>query len=639
MSTPGPLPPASHAPLSGASDGGGPIAPPSDPHAQRVRERLLRQLFALGRTTQWGAVATALLAEVLFFSMTQRPAVIVWALLIHGAQATRWFFLQQNERVYPRARFELGQPAGAWRYLLPLTGAALAWAAAPWLLLPLSQASATHSALLTVIVFGMLAGSIPAVAPWPAAMAIWLGGVTLGLASRFAWQGDAAGWAMCISVLLFGLVMARFALDHHRLLRNGLSAQIEKEALNERLMAQSAQLMAQSDQLMAQSQALQRLNQERSRFFASASHDLRQPVHALALFSRALERDLAGHTLAPVAARVVQATDAVSGLLNAMLDISKIDARTVVPQPTEIAVDPLFLRVSQLFESRAQEAGLGLRFHTAPEWLQTDSELLLRVITNFVDNALKYTRRGGLLVSARPRGGRLRIAVWDTGLGIAREHMPHVFDEFYQVDNPQRDVARGLGIGLAIVKRLAALLGGEVGVRSREGRGSVFWIEVPRCWAGTGALPAPPDGAPAAADEALPALLPLTPPRVLLLDDELPVGEAVRMWLAPHCARIEVTRRLAEARAQVQAAPEGFDAFIVDFRLADPQDGIEATAQLRQLAGRPVPTILVTGDTDPVRVRAAYASGLVVMFKPVQPETLLQTLRQIIAGTGGPPPR
>lgn len=634
MSTPGPLPLASHAPLNGARDGGGPIiAPPSEAHAQLVRERLLRQLFALGRTTQWGAVATALLAEGLFYAMTPRPAVIAWALLMHGAQATRWFFLWQNERRYPRARFELGQPAGAWRYVLPLTGAALAWAAAPWLLLPLENASTTHSALLTVIIFGMLAGSIPAVAPWPTAMAIWLSLVTLGLASRFAWQGDATGWILCVSVLLFGGVMARFALDHHRLLRNGLSAQIEKEALSERLMAQSDQLMAQSDLLMAQSQDLQRLNQERSRFFASASHDLRQPVHALALFSRALERDLAGHALAPVASRVVQATDAVSGLLNAMLDISKIDAGTVVPQPTEIAVDPLFLRVSQLFESRAQEAGLGLRFHTAPEWLHTDSELMLRVIANFVDNALKYTQRGGILVSARPRGERLRIAVWDTGPGIAPAHMRHVFDEFYQVDNPQRDVARGLGIGLAIVKRLAELLGGEVGVRSRVGRGSVFWIEVPRPWSGSAALP-PPAGHPAPAAAPPPPQRPMAPPRVLLLDDELPVGEALRMWLAPHCARIEVTRRLAEARAQVRADPEGFDAFIVDFRLADPQDGIAATAELRQLAGRAVPTILVTGDTDPARVRAAYASGLVVMFKPVQPETLLHTLHHIIAGAG-----
>ncbi len=251
------------------------------------------------------------------------------------------------------------------------------------------------------------------------------------------------------------------------------------------------------------------------------------------------------------------------------------------------------------------------------------------MLTNFVDNALKYTRRGGILVSARPRGDRLRLAVWDTGLGIAPEHLPHVFDEFYQVDNPQRDVARGLGIGLAIVKRLVDLLGGEVGVRSRQDHGSVFWVDLPR------RPPAP--AAPALAPTATPAP-PRSTPRnyrwcrhayCCSTTSNLWV-KAVRMWLAPYCERIEITTRLSDACAQVRATPEDFDAFIVDFRLADPQDGIQATAELRQLAGRRVPTILVTGDTDPERVRAAYASDLVVMFKPVQPEVLLRTLHQII---------
>ncbi len=167
-------------------------------------------------------------------------------------------------------------------------------------------------------------------------------------------------------------------------------------------------------------------------------------------------------------------------------------------------------------------------------------------------------------------------------------------------------------------------------MRSQQDRGSVFWVDLPRR---PPAAPAPLALAPAATPDtasADTAETPLVPPRVLLLDDEQPVGEAVRMWLAPYCERIEITSRLADACAQVRATPEGFDAFIVDFRLADPQDGIQATAELRQLAGRRVPTILVTGDTDPERVRAAYASGLVVMFKPVQPEVLLRTLHQII---------
>ncbi len=588
---------------------------PGDSHAQLVRERLLRRMFVMGPPTVLTALAAAIAMAGVFFWMTRGLGALIWGFVICALLGLRLVFMRWNARLYPEPEFTLRQPDGAWRFMCPLGAYMSMWTLAPWALMPPGTESPMRILILLLGMFAVLMGSVPVIATWRAMVPVVTIPLTLGVVTRFAWMGGTDGWFTCVVGLLFGGSMARYALSQHQLIRRSLSDQIDKELL--------------SEQLLRQSFELQRLNRERSRFFASASHDLRQPVHALALFSRSLERDLADHPLAPVAGRVVQATDAVSGLLNAMLDISKIDAGTVVPQPMEIAVDPLFLRLSQLFEPRAQQAGLSLRFHTGPEWLKTDADLLLRVLTNFVDNALKYTRRGGILVSARPRGDRLRLAVWDTGLGIAPEHLPHVFDEFYQVDNPQRDVARGLGIGLAIVKRLVDLLGGEVGVRSRQDHGSVFWVDLPR------RPPAP--AAPALAPTATPAPaaidtteLPLVPPRVLLLDDEQPVGEAVRMWLAPYCERIEITTRLSDACAQVRATPEDFDAFIVDFRLADPQDGIQATAELRQLAGRRVPTILVTGDTDPERVRAAYASDLVVMFKPVQPEVLLRTLHQII---------
>ncbi|MET3478618.1 ATP-binding response regulator [Variovorax atrisoli] len=606
--------------ISSVADGtiAGTDAPPgiADSHAQLVRERLLRRMFVMGPPTVLTALAAAIAMAAVFFWMTRGIGALTWGIATCALLGLRLLFMRWNARLYPEPEFTLRQPDGAWRFMLPLGTYMAMWTLAPWALMPPGTESPSRILILLLGMFAVLMGSVPVIATWRAMVPVVTVPLTLGVVTRFAWMGGTDGWFACVVGLLFGGSMARYALSQHQLIRRSLSDQIDKELL--------------SEQLMRQSFELQRLNRERSRFFASASHDLRQPVHALALFSRSLERDLAEHPLAPVAGRVVQATDAVSGLLNAMLDISKIDAGTVVPRPTEIAVDPLFLRLAQLFEPRAQQAGLSLRFHTAPEWLQTDPDLLLRVLTNFVDNALKYTRSGGILVSARPRGDRLRLAVWDTGLGIAPEHLPHVFDEFYQVDNPQRDVARGLGIGLAIVKRLVDLLSGEIGVRSQQDRGSVFWVDLPRR---PPAAPAPLALAPAATPDtasADTAETPLVPPRVLLLDDEQPVGEAVRMWLAPYCERIEITSRLADACAQVRATPEGFDAFIVDFRLADPQDGIQATAELRQLAGRRVPTILVTGDTDPERVRAAYASGLVVMFKPVQPEVLLRTLHQII---------
>lgn len=594
--------------------------PTAEPPAPQVsddalRGRLLRQLFVLGSSTQLSAFLAAVFTEAVFYGLTRSPRVFVWAVLIHSAQLLRWHFMRENTRLYPDERFAQGQPAGAWRYLMPLAAAAAAWALAPWLLLPLSGSGPGLLAVMAVIVCGMLAGSIPAVAPWPRAVGVWLVPVGLGLASRLAWEGGAVGWALCVSLLLFTSAMARFGLTQHALLRAGLHGQLEKEAL--------------SEQLLVQSRDLQRLHRERSRFFASASHDLRQPIHALALFSRSLQRDLREHPSLAVADRVVEATDAVSGLLNAMLDISKIEAGAVQAVFVPVAIDEVFLRLAQIHGERAEAAGLSLRFHTGAEVIATDPDLVFRVLSNFVDNAIKYCERGGVLVSARRRGDWLRLAVWDTGRGIRAEHMPLLFDEFYQVDNAHRDIANGLGIGLAIVKRLAALLHARVGLRSVPGRGSVFWIDLPRH-----AVSRPASAPPRAAEPAgaRPRRSDLRP-RVLVLDDERAVGDAMRIWLAPYCEHIDVAQTLEAAQARLAAA-ERVDVLIVDFRLAGPQNGIEVARLLREQAGWKVPAILVTGDTDPARVRAAYESGLVVMFKPVQPEHLLEAVRAAARGHG-----
>ncbi|WP_399677881.1 hybrid sensor histidine kinase/response regulator [Xenophilus sp.] len=585
-----------------------PVAVPEE----AVRGRLLRQLFVMGRRTQFAAFVAAVFTWVMFWALTRSPMVFAWAAAVHAAQALRWWHMRRNEQLYPADRFPNEQPRGAWRYVFPLATAAVAWGLAPWLMLPAGGPGAQPGAqaLMAVMIFGMLAASLPGVAPWRSAVGAWLYPVGLGLASRFAWDGGVLGWALAAAAVMFTVVTARFGFTQHALLRQGLHAQLEKEAL--------------SEQLMRQSLDLERLHRERSRFFASASHDLRQPIHALALFSRSLQRDLQGHPSLPVADRVVEATDAVSGLLNAMLDISKIEAGAVQPVFAPVAIEQVFRRLAQIHGERAEAAGLALRFHPLPEVVATDADLVFRVLSNLVDNALKYTQRGGVLVSARVRGDRLRLAVWDTGRGVRAEHLPMLFDEFYQVDNAHRDISNGLGIGLSIVKRLAALLQAQVGLRSVHGRGSVFWLDLPRH------AVVPPSAAPADVQAPASAAPGAVRPRVLVLDDERAVGEAMRIWLAPHCEQVDVAQTVAQACEALARAGGAVDVLIVDFRLADELNGIQAAALLREQAGRALPAILVTGDTAPARVRAAYESGLVVLFKPVQPEHLLERVRSLV---------
>jgi signal transduction histidine kinase/CheY-like chemotaxis protein len=591
---------------------------------RELEDRLRRRLFVLGHSAvRQGLLALAVFAAVFSALTGPRPAIFLWVALVCGVLLVRLYFLEQNLRVYPAPEYAERQPAGNWRYFAPYTATSVVWGLGPWLLMPLGPIPTEWLAVQAVFVSGLMTGVVPVVAPSRTAAYIWLVPLALGMATRSAVQGGVVGWTLCVYILLYAIVALRFARQQSELLRAGLRSQIEKEEL--------------SRQLMAQSHDLERLNTERSRFFASASHDLRQPVHALALFSEAMRREVQGTPAQRLADRVVEATQAVSGLLNGLLDISKIDAGAVQPVFAPVAVDQIFLRLAQLYEDRAAAAGLQLRFHPIPCEIVSDPDLLLRVLFNFVDNAFKYCERGGVLMSARRRGGRIRLAVWDTGRGIGAEHLSRVFDEFYQVDNLHRDSARGLGIGLAIVRRLAVLLEGEVGLRSAPGRGSVFWIELPlrpsaaaqRSAAANGA------GAPVPRVESAGAAAPERPLNVLLLDDEAAVCEAMRLWLAPYCAAIHTAQTVDEASIVVAREGATLDALLVDFRLHGELNGIDATHRLRAQAGRMLPVILITGDTDPVLVRAAYDSGLVVMFKPVQPEQLANRLRELCAAPAG----
>ena len=467
---------------------------------ERVQKQLNAELFLMGRNTQLAAFLTAMLTWNIFYWQTGEALVLVWAGLMHSVQALRALSFHTIAKGFPTRATPTELSSRSIRSMVPLLAmASTAWGLSTWLLTPPGQ-TLESQAVLMVILFGMLAASLPAISQRRSAVLWWLGPLSILLIARFALRGESQGWLLSLCTVLYSATLMRYGFVQNKLLTTTLRGQIERQEL--------------TNELMLRTRELQRLNRERSRFFASASHDLRQPVHALALFSRSLLRDLEGHRARPVAERVVQSTDAVSGLLNAMLDISRIDAGTVVPRPTDVAVDEVFMRVAQLFEPRAQEAGLALRFHTPPAVMRVDGELLLRILANFVDNAIKYTPRGGVLVAARPRGDWMRLAVWDTGIGIADDQIAHVFDEFYQAHNPQRDVARGLGIGLSIVRRLAHLLGGEVAVRSRHGRGTVFWLDVPCRAAAQPQAPLPDLAAPAPpADAAVPAAPPEQPPR------------------------------------------------------------------------------------------------------------------------------
>ncbi len=265
--------------------------------------------------------------------------------------------------------------------------------------------------------------------------------------------------------------------------------------ITERKLAETRLAEAHRELLLKKEEA-EKTSEGKSRFLAAASHDLRQPLHALTLFATELTAAVSGPRDRRLATQIVTAAGAMGELLEAMLDVSRLDIAALQAQRQPVALGPLLETIADSHRRSALAKGLRLRCRPTELWVDSDPQLLRRMVGNLVANAVRYSYRGGVVIGARPRGDRVRIEVWDSGVGIEDSHLPYLFNEFYQVGNPERDANKGLGLGLAIVARLGQILDHPIEVRSTPGRGSVFVISLPRIPAGPYPAIEPAAGAP-----------------------------------------------------------------------------------------------------------------------------------------------
>lgn len=363
-------------------------------------------------------------------------------------------------------------------------------------------------------------------------------------------------------------------------------------------------------------------NQAKTRFLAAASHDLRQPMHALGMFISQL-RDMISF---PEARRIVDHAElsvaAMESLLNALLDISKLDAGILTPKFEDFPVAVLLGRMENSFGPSARAKGLSFRVMPCSAWVHSDPVLLERILMNLVSNAMRYTERGGIVIGCRRRGERLRIEVWDSGSGIPQDKQREIFQEFFQLANPERDRTKGLGLGLAIVERLARLLNHRLDLASMPGKGSVFAIEAPRVEGGlaTDAAPAM-QASPSALDNVF----------VLVVDDEAMVREGMRGLLTGWGCHVVTAASGEEALARLEEHERIPDLIISDYRLPDNETGIEAIQRIQASLPVEIPAVLISGDTAPERLTEAKASGYHLLHKPVQPAKLHTLLSRVLS--------
>ena len=365
----------------------------------------------------------------------------------------------------------------------------------------------------------------------------------------------------------------------------------------------------------------------KSRFLAAASHDLRQPIHALGMFVARLAqlshdaptRELIGHLEASVRA--------LQNLLDGLLDISRLESRAVQIKLQKFPLNELFQRLDQDLAATAMEKGLRLRIRPCTVWVQSDPVLLYRILLNLAGNALRYTEHGGVVVACRPTrdATKARIEVWDSGLGIAPEHQAAVFREFYQIGNPARLSPQGLGLGLNIVQRSCQLLDHPLQLASQLGVGTRLRLTVPVV---------EPDRPPAGASRAQASENQGGQgSAVLVIEDDDLVRQALVGLLQSWEFEVAQASSLADAQNLIQ---NGFipGLIISDYRLNGAAHGVDAILQLRQQLAQPVPACLISADTDPALQQAARAAHLTLLHKPVRPAKLRSLLNRLLNAQG-----
>jgi PAS domain S-box-containing protein len=372
----------------------------------------------------------------------------------------------------------------------------------------------------------------------------------------------------------------------------------------------------------------ERSNEAKTRFLAAASHDLRQPYQAMRLLLHALASRQTDQQSKAIARRLDEAMTAGENLLNALLDISTLEGGMVRPQITSFTIDAVLDRLLGEFAPQAAVRGQQLRFIRSSAMVRSDPVLLERILRNLILNAVRHSPGARILVGCRRAGESVRLEVWDNGPGIPREKLDEIFEEFAQLDNEERDRSRGHGLGLAIVKGLSRVLGHELSVRSDVGRGTMFSISVP---ASDERSVSRPQRASMAAPE--PAGEPVANARrsVLVIEDEPAQRMSLSLLLEDWGYSVRAAPDLESALREIERSGEQPSFVVSDFRLPGGCNGVEAIREIGRHVGRRVPGIILTGDTDPARLREARQSGCILMHKPVS----LGSLKHAVASLSG----
>jgi len=466
------------------------------------------------------------------------------------------------------------------RWVLQAAVAGALWGAAGWLFfLP---ADPLKQLVLVTVMLGVAFGSLTLYAAYRPALVTFLPVALLPLTVRMLAEQDPAyvtAAVVMLAMLAFTMFFGRsFGATMFEAVRNNFDNEaLVGQLLHEKRIADEAR------------RAAEEATRSKTRFFAAASHDLRQPLQAIGIYCSLLKKRATG-PLEPLAKSLGSAVDSLSKLVEELLEISRLDAGAIQPRLQQVLLDEMLGQIAQEFTPLAHGKGLELRVRRPRLAVESDPVLLARVLRNLLGNAIRYTASGGVLLAARPRGGLVSIEVWDTGPGIRQSELSRVFDEFYRGESAKGEAVGGFGLGLSIVRRICNVLGHPLIVTTRPGSGTVFRVETP-----LSALPHRGPRPPATLNESNICLL--TGHTLVLIEDNEEIraslGHLLRSWGAEVIADAGYT---AELQAQL-AGQRRVDLIVADQNLHDQATGVEVALKIREAAGNPVPVVMLTAVT------------------------------------------
>ncbi|MCB1755776.1 MAG: hybrid sensor histidine kinase/response regulator [Gammaproteobacteria bacterium] len=577
---------------------------------QRVVDQAVRFMYSHIRGVSFLQVFFPVSIAWMFWNNVSQVQILGWTAGVIAVYAARIILVRQFDKLDPET-----QGLTRWAHYFTVTAivSGFFWGGAGVLFY--TPESVNLQVLLYTLIVGVAAGSLIVNCYWlPSFYAYSIPSVGL-VAANLLVLAELPGKLLGFLLVLYMLIITQVARRTHDTLYQSIQLQYENLELVE--------------ELKLQKERAETANRAKTRFLASANHDLRQPVHALSLMTYAAKDELTSPRGKKLYESMTSTVSSLGQLLESLLDLSRLDAGAMSVQRENVNLKPLGAQLITEFLPMAQRKNLRIGLGPFDFSVYTDIALVERILRNLVGNAIRYTNSGGVLVGCRRRGENVVIEVWDTGIGIDGEDSEKVFTEFYQGNNPDHDRTQGLGLGLSICRRIAVLLGHDFQYKSRPGRGSVFRLTLPLS---KQVILAQPRQASHYADHKNT----LCEKTILVIDDERIVRDALKQVLCDWGARVLLAASGKEAIAIIRDKLDGKapDAIICDYRLQGRETGLDAIDEIRRVLGdQAAATLILTGDTAPDQVKTFEKSAIDVIHKPVHPDELHGYLGRLLKAT------